>query len=707
MRLRELAVAAAVTALAIIGVVPAAQADPVNGASELCPNGVDGWESKVDFTGDGPDTYLYTAPEGYVVVDTCVKAGTTTYYESFDPGVAQVTLDHPDKDSISHYAVRLEEVVPAPEPEVVTPDSPTWADPCGVDNASWTLPNDTAAYTYAKSTDGDWLIVTATAADGYTFAGGKTTMTWKDKDSGELCEEPPVDVCLNLDGVQTEVPDGYKSDGEGSCCECTPPPVVDKCLNIDGEQTTVPEGMTRDENGDCWTPKPETKVEYTEWSVSDYQCTSEKVTETRTKSTTTYTWDTATGTWVGATSETVETQKRAMTEDEAAELCPPEPHKVFVCKYVQTPDGYEIAQTGQNPISVDTHAIPGWDDSLPLEDNPKWFADAQGPSMVIAWDEEQGDGQNNEPTIDDCLMPPTVEVSDWSGTPQCGMDSYTEWATETTTGYLLVSDGEGGYSWEPYVTYKTLYRAVDVEEVVPCEDAAAAITVTPASCDAPGAVDEVTTTYATLDGVLDETVGDHLASFTADEGHAFTGGDASLVVSYSIEAQLTEGCDTDNPTPPSIDGTIVGEICTADAPYLGYDIKLTDPDGVSTDDGTATITFVHPRNAAKNWSTTVPIGTGKILWPGASVDEDGVANNWPGYKFSTAKDEWVSVGAKNYGWTRADNTEVIISVNPSKTFEVSYPPATPVCNSEPPVEIVSVLDAPAATPVTGVATYTG
>ncbi|WP_062466032.1 hypothetical protein [Demequina maris] len=555
-----------------------------------------------------------------------------------------------------------------------------------------------------------------------TYSWDEGSWSWKASESTETetdsramteqekaaqCEEPPVDVCQNLPGVQTEVPAGYEADGHGNCCKCTPPPVVDKCLNIDGDQATVPEGMTRDGDGDCWTPKPETKVEYTEWSVSDYMCTSEKVTETRTKSTTTYTWDTATGAWVGATTETTETEKRAMTEDEAAELCPPdEPHKVFVCKYVKGPDGYEVAQTGQNPISVDTHAIPGWDDSLPIEDNPKWFADAQGPSMVIGWDEEQGDGQNNEPTIDDCLMPPVVQVSDWSGEPMCGMDSYTEWATETTTGYLLVADG-AGYSWEPYTTYKTLYRTAKVEEVVPCEDATAEITVIPASCDAPGAVDEVTTMYATLEGSLDETVGDHLATFTADEGHAFAGGDTELVVSYSIAAQLTEGCATDSPTPPSIDGTIVGEICTADAPYLGYDITLTDPDGVSTDDGTATITFVHPTNAAKNWTTTVEIGTGKVLWPGASVDKNGVANNWPGYKYDAAKDEWVSVGNKNYGWTRAEDTEVIISVNPSKSFEVSYPPATPVCNSEPAVEILSVLDAPAATPVTGVATYTG
>ncbi|WP_062292825.1 hypothetical protein [Demequina phytophila] len=527
-----------------------------------------------------------------------------------------------------------------------------------------------------------------------------------EQEKAAQCEQPPVDVCLNLDGIQTEVPDGYKSDGNGTCCKCTPPPVVDKCLNIDGDQATVPQGYTRDGNGDCWTAKPDMKVEKTEWSVSDYKCTPDKVTETRNVTTTTYTWDTVTGTWTSHVETTSETRMRAMTSEEAAQYCPPAPKKVFVCKYVKTPGGsFEVAQTGNNPISVSTNAIPGWDDSKSLEDNPKWFADAHELSMVIGWDEVQGDGQNNEPSIDDCLMPPKVEVSDWSGEPQCGVDFYFESATETTTSYLLNKvDGVG--TWVPVVTYKQLERKVYVE-AVPCEDASASVTVTPATCDAPGSVAVATAENASLSGSLDQTPGTHEATFVADDGHAFEGGDTTLVVEYTVEDQLTEGCGEVEVSPASIDGTLVGEVCTADAPFLQYDIKLDDPDNVSTDDGTATITFVHPKNPAKNWSTTVDIGSGRILWPGASLDANGVANNWPGYRYVPSKDAWVSVGNGNYGWTRSDNTQVIIQVNPSKSFTVSYPPATPVCNSEPPETVVSVLDAPPATPVTGVASYTG
>lgn len=83
----------------------------------------------------------------------------------------------------------------------------------------------------------------------------------------------------------------------------------------------------------------------------------------------------------------------------------PDVHKVFVCKYVGTPGDDEVLQTGNNPISVDTNALKDFPDS----DNPFpwWFNDAQGRSVAIAWDEVQGDGQNNEPdvTLADCPRP--------------------------------------------------------------------------------------------------------------------------------------------------------------------------------------------------------------------------------------------------------------------------------------------------------------
>ena len=56
---------------------------------------------------------------------------------------------------------------------------------------------------------------------------------------GNCVVPPPADVCPNLDGPQPTVPAGYTLvDGQ---CVVVPPP-VDKCLNIAGNQATVPEG---------------------------------------------------------------------------------------------------------------------------------------------------------------------------------------------------------------------------------------------------------------------------------------------------------------------------------------------------------------------------------------------------------------------------------------------------------------------------------
>lgn len=59
-----------------------------------------------------------------------------------------------------------------------------------------------------------------------------------------------VDVCLNIDGVQTFIPAGYSS----SANICTLIPVIDACPNIIGVQATIPSGKKLYKNtGDCLT----------------------------------------------------------------------------------------------------------------------------------------------------------------------------------------------------------------------------------------------------------------------------------------------------------------------------------------------------------------------------------------------------------------------------------------------------------------------
>jgi uncharacterized repeat protein (TIGR01451 family) len=65
-------------------------------------------------------------------------------------------------------------------------------------------------------------------------------------------EVPPTDACPNIEGNQTEIPDGMVKDEHGNCVTPTPP--TDACPNIEGNQTHIPDGMVKDEHGNCVTP---------------------------------------------------------------------------------------------------------------------------------------------------------------------------------------------------------------------------------------------------------------------------------------------------------------------------------------------------------------------------------------------------------------------------------------------------------------------
>jgi hypothetical protein len=87
-----------------------------------------------------------------------------------------------------------------PDDIVVTPPTPTFTDPCGLDNASWSGPEfEGGTWGYGSDDEGN-LYIEAIPADGYAFPEGAQT-EWVDKDSGELCPveivPPTVDVAVD------------------------------------------------------------------------------------------------------------------------------------------------------------------------------------------------------------------------------------------------------------------------------------------------------------------------------------------------------------------------------------------------------------------------------------------------------------------------------------------------------------------------------
>ncbi|MBF4560857.1 LPXTG cell wall anchor domain-containing protein [Microbacterium sp. VKM Ac-2870] len=137
---------------------------------------------------------------------------------------------------------------------------------------------------------------------------------------------------------------------------------------------------------------------------------------------------------------------------------------------------------------------------------------------------------------------------------------------------------------------------------------------------------------------------------------------------------------SDTPSAPSLSGSMVAPECDANVPWIDYSVVLTDPDNTTTSHEAKLILSDGAQ------STTIPLGeivngtlSGRVLWPGASVDANGVGNGWPGWAFENG--QWVA-SSGNFAWTRGD-ISAVVEVNPSLRVALSYPPSTAACLTDP------------------------
>jgi hypothetical protein len=115
----------ATIAIATLATVGAAAGTVGAQNTQVCPDLDTG---KIDPPGD-PTSVTITAPEGQVIVQVCVKAGSAQQEEgpeffNFDPGVTETTVSHSSGKEISHYSVQFAD---APPPTTAAP--PTTAPP--------------------------------------------------------------------------------------------------------------------------------------------------------------------------------------------------------------------------------------------------------------------------------------------------------------------------------------------------------------------------------------------------------------------------------------------------------------------------------------------------------------------------------------------------------------------------------------------------
>lgn len=168
----------------------------------------------------------------------------------------------------------------------------------------------------------------------------------------------------------------------------------------------------------------------------------------------------------------------------------------------------------------------------------------------------------------------------------------------------------------------------------------------------------------------------------------------TLTMVYQIcEAAQTDNCDTATVSitieAPKMTVTATA-ICVNDVPYVDYvvtPINFTPVNGV-------TISWADNANNIITTSADLPL-KGRILWPGAIVDGNGKGIDWPGWIFEDNR--WVQ-GADGFEKLRP-TANLIMTLNPSETVIVTYPPSDPYCTAKPTFAIVANDDNPA--PVNG------
>jgi hypothetical protein len=156
-------------------------------------------------------------------------------------------------------------------------------------------------------------------------------------------------------------------------------------------------------------------------------------------------------------------------------------------------------------------------------------------------------------------------------------------------------------------------------------------------------------------------------------------------------------CDTDEVPVKRIDpGAYVR--CVNDVPWLYYSIQTTD----SVQPGPVTVTWTSADGSLTKVET-IPADelTGRLLWPGAAVDANGIPYQFPGWRPITEADLTnppvpgdrfldliLDETVPSYAWRDLVNPATItFSVNPSQTVLAAYPEAQPDCAIERPAEL--------------------
>lgn len=160
----------------------------------------------------------------------------------------------------------------------------------------------------------------------------------------------------------------------------------------------------------------------------------------------------------------------------------------------------------------------------------------------------------------------------------------------------------------------------------------------------------------------------------------------AVATALALGAPAAANAVDDYPPPPPGSETLAGSFaiseCVRDAPWIRYRVILSGADGQATGRN-ATLVLSRGDNAVE-----IPLGTlagtelsGRVLWPGASVNAHGTPTGWPGWSFQNG--QWVQTEG-NFAWTRGP-VSAVIRVGTDLSVPLAYPAATADCVAGPSV----------------------
>jgi hypothetical protein len=144
------------------------------------------------------------------------------------------------------------------------------------------------------------------------------------------------------------------------------------------------------------------------------------------------------------------------------------------------------------------------------------------------------------------------------------------------------------------------------------------------------------------------------------------------------------------PLDPELDLSGFAPECIDDAPYVFYDVQTV---GFAWP-GQATLQIFD--KSGNPWTRegkpgvdpfVVTSQTGTFLFPGAKVDGDGKPIDWPGWtEVPAGSNEWTDDTnlPDNADHVLRDGIRIEVTVNPTSSTIVDYPPASPFCVVDPP-----------------------